>query len=120
MIWEPDTNILESARAGSLDAKTMDVVERAWVVAALAHEGTTAEATATMLHCSLRLVRQIRSEPLAAMSNYVLAVRADADKSERKLKSEIRNLRFTMDELSSNAARYRDQRDQLLDQRALV
>lgn len=117
MIWEPDTNILESARAGSLRAKEMDVCERAWVVAALAHEGETAEATASMLHCSLRLIRQIRSEPMAAMARYVLDKTDEHDRAERRYKAEIRTLRFTTFELSSNAERYKDQRDQLLEQR---
>ena len=43
--------------------------DRAWVVAGLAAAGWTAEETAAQLRCSLRLIRQIRAEPMCVVTD---------------------------------------------------
>lgn len=110
-------NVIESAKAGGLDAKTMDLSDRSWVVAGLALEGVTAEETAKLLSCSLRLVRQIRADPMTAIARYAFSLHVDMERAKRAAKADKRDLQFQLADATANAARYKDQRDQLLETR---
>jgi hypothetical protein len=72
--WEPDTNLVAYGLLGGLRAVDLSGPDRAWVVAGLTAAGLTAEETARRLHCSLRLVRQIRVEPMTVVAAYALTV----------------------------------------------
>lgn len=70
--WVPDVNLVDAALAGRLHVANLDAADRAWVVASLTHRGTTTDLIADHLHCSRRLVQQIRREPMAVVVTQLL------------------------------------------------
>lgn len=73
--WQPDENLVEHVRMCGMPITELTGPDRAWVVAGLAAAGWTAEETAAHLRCSLRLIRQIRSEPMCVVATYALELR---------------------------------------------
>ena len=73
--WQPDENLVEHVRMCGLPITELTGPDRAWVVAGLAAAGWTAEDTAAQLRCSLRLIRQIRAEPMCVVATYALELR---------------------------------------------
>ncbi len=73
-VWQPDENMLHHARSGGCDIRNLTGPDRAWVVAALQVSGMTADESASLLHCSLRLIRQIRSEPMCVTARYAITL----------------------------------------------
>lgn len=116
--WIPDENLISSGRCGALDVRLLSGPDRAWVVAGLAADGVTAEETAALLSCSLRLVRQIRAEPMTVVATYAMRVRLDLERSEQARKTDARSHAFAMADATANAERYKLQRDQLLEDQA--
>lgn len=84
--WSPDENLIEYARIAGIDVRKLSPPDRAWVVAGLQTIGQTAEDTARALRCSLRLVRQIRAEPLCIMARYAIALHDRLHLSETTLR----------------------------------
>ncbi len=112
--WEPDEQMIDAARCGRLDAKTMSHEDRCFVVARLTMLGETADVIADRLHCSSRLVKRIRAEALT-----VMIVRAEkAETRVRALEStraRVGHLTAVRDsELAAENARLRKQVDQLV------
>lgn len=66
--WVPDFNLVDAALAGRIHIADLDAADRAWLVAALTHRGTTTDLIADHLHCSRRLVQGIRCEPMAVLA----------------------------------------------------
>ncbi len=65
--WEPDPMLVDAVLAGRLDATTMPPEDRAYVVAILTeNHGESADQIADRLHCSQRLIKRIRAEPLTS------------------------------------------------------
>lgn len=70
--WTPDINLVDHARLDGFDIRHLNAADRSWVVAGLACAGITANESASALHCSLRLVHQIRSQPMTAACAYAI------------------------------------------------
>lgn len=112
--WSPDPHLIESALAGNLDSRTLTGPDRAWVVAGLAARGVTAEGTARLLGCSLRTVRTVRAEPMTVVCTFAMAVTGELEDARGAHRSEVRRLRFAIEDQAANADRYRGQRDELV------
>lgn len=99
--WQPDENLVEHARMCPMKITELTGPDRAWVVAGLAAAGWTAEETAKQLQCSLRLIRQIRAEPMFTVATYALGLReqlllagvrrAEADRAHARAMAGLRS-----------------------------
>lgn len=116
--WRPDAALVLTVRTRSLVIADLSGPDRAWIVASLTVEGWTVAAIADRLSCSLRLVQQIKAEPMTLVALYALGV-------ERELREE-RGLRHLEGRLAAQELLARDQRisrltqqrDRMLDQLA--
>lgn len=72
--WQPDEGLVEKVRTGGASIKDLSDADRTWVVIVLLSHGWTAQDVADRLHCSLRLIRNIRADPLAAVALYALGL----------------------------------------------
>lgn len=114
--WRPDPALVFAVHARVVPIADMSGMDRAWIVAALTAEGWTVAAISARLKCSLRLVQQIKAEPMTKVALYALTL-------EREL-TEFRSLhhmagRIAGQEITSRDARIavlQDQRDRMLDQ----
>lgn len=113
--WTPDEHLIHAARAGQIKVLALDHHERVWVVAVLTAEGETATAIAGLVGCSLRLVKQIRADPAAHIARHALRVAATVDAAERRRAREAVAARLAVEAANAEAARYRTQRDDLID-----
>lgn len=116
--WQPDETMVTAAQAGQLSIKTMVIEDRVWVVAGLTARGVTAEDSAKLLKCSLRLVKQVRAHPMTSMALYAQRVAVDVECTDTRSKTEQRAHEFELENLRMTAARYKRQRDELIDQLA--
>lgn len=116
--WAPDEHLIDAAREGKLRATAMSGPDRCWVVAGLTAAGVTAEETARLLHCSLRLVRQIRAEPMTAVCTYALDIAAVLHRQRDTARTERIALRLDAENARMDADRFKAQRDELLDRLA--
>lgn len=114
--WEPDPHLIPAATDGRLQATKMTEPDRAYVVAVLTRRGESADRIADRLHCSPRLVKRIRAEPLTQQIRR-------AEHAEEQLKAAVSRaescteLRHREQELAeAAAARVRAQLDQLVEQ----
>lgn len=73
--WVPDDNLVEHARLGGVNGRLLCNEDRAWVVAGLTAAGLTGEETAKCLGLSLRVIRQVRAEPMTRIAVYALRMR---------------------------------------------
>lgn len=113
--WRPDDALVFTVRTRSLVIADLSGPDRAWIVASLTVEGWTVAAIADRLSCSLRLVQQIKAEPMTLVALYALGV-------ERQLREE-RGLRHLEGRLAAQELLARDhrisqltaQRDRMLD-----
>lgn len=112
--WAPDEHLIDCGRAGKLDAKVLTGPDRSWVVAGLAVAGFTAEDTAKLLKCSLRLIRQIRAEPMTIVCRYALTITDTLVTEQRKHRAEVGIATTAVEMAQRDALRFRDQRDQLI------
>lgn len=114
--WHPDTALVFTVRTRSLPIADLSGPDRAWIVASLTVEGWTVAAIADRLVCSLRLIQQIKAEPMTIVALYALGL-------ERKLREEkgLRHLEGRLADQDSAAKDQRihtleRQRDRMLDQ----
>lgn len=115
--WEPDLHLLVHAKMGGCRAVDLTGPDRAWVVAGLTAAGLTADEIADRLHCSLRLVRQIKAEPMTIVATYALGIQEKLD-SARSLIGRLR--RDHTSEMKRAATRIKQveyQRDQYIEKR---
>lgn len=114
--WRPDEALVITVRTRVLPISELSGPDRAWLVAQLTAQGWTVAAIAERLACSLRLIQQIKAEPMTLVATYALGL-------ERQLIEE-RGLRRLVDtahraEIATRDAaitRLTAQRDLLLDQ----
>ena len=116
--WAPDDNLITCAQAGQLHIRNLTLEDRAWIVAGLTARGVTAEDTATMLRCSLRLIKQIRAHPMTAVSLYAQTVAVNVETSVSKERAKNRAHAYELEDARMTAERYKRQRDELIDQLA--
>lgn len=71
--WQPDDGMVFTLRTRCVPIKELPRPEdRAWVVASLTAAGWTVSAIADRLRCSLRLVQQIKTDPITMVALYAL------------------------------------------------
>lgn len=114
--WEPDPHLIPAATDGRLHATKMSEPDRAYVVAVLTRRGESADRIADRLHCSARLVKRIRAEPLTQQIRR-------AEHAEEQLKAAVSRaescteLRHREQQLADDATtRIRTQLDELVEQ----
>lgn len=113
--WEPDLNLLVHARMGVCRAVDLDGPDRAWVVAGLSALGLTADEIADRLKCSLRLVRQIKAEPMTIVATYALGVQDKLDRARLLITRQREEHQRELRRAAAQLARCRWQRDQYID-----
>lgn len=114
--WRPDPALVYAVHARKVPIADMSGMDRAWIVACLTVEGWTVSAIAERLACSLRLIQQIKAEPMTKVALHALSL-------ERAL-MESRSLRHLETRLSAQQLTEREhritqlltQRDRMLDQ----
>lgn len=72
--WQPDEAMVHTLRTRSLPIADLSGPDRAWIVAALTVQGWTVAAIADRLCCSLRLIQQIKAEPMTLVALHALAL----------------------------------------------
>ncbi|ADD81181.1 gp76 [Rhodococcus phage ReqiPine5] len=107
MSWEPDDHLVPAALLGNVKVKTLDPFDRAWVIAGLFREGLTAETIAEKCACSLRLVFQIKAEPITVAFSYVQEQMAEAERQRTAQESKISLLRSKLVQAELDVDRYR-------------
>lgn len=113
--WQPDENLVEHVRMCGLPITELTGPDRAWVVAGLAAAGWTAEETAAQLRCSLRLIRQIRAEPMCVVATYALGLREQLLLAGMKATEAERAHKRAMAGLRGELSRMTTQRNKLID-----
>jgi len=116
--WQPDEHLITAAQAGQLHIRNLSNEDRSWVVAGLTARGHTAEDTAHMLRCSLRLIKQIRANPMTAVSLYAQTIAVEVETARLQAKTAKRAQAYELEDLRMTAERYKKQRDDLIDQLA--
>lgn len=112
--WQPDCNLVDHVRVCKVDITILSGPDRAWVVAGLTALGWTAEDTATQLQCSLRLIRQIRAEPMTIVATYALSLRDQVITADVHIANVERRCFNTTQGLRQEVTRMTKQRDKLL------
>lgn len=113
--WQPDENLVEHVRMCPMKITELTGPDRAWVVAGLAAAGWTAEETAKQLQCSLRLIRQIRAEPMFVVATYALGLREQLLLAGVRRTEAERAHRRAMAGLRGELRRMEAQRNKLID-----
>src|SRR5699024_1374758 len=116
--WVPDEHLVHAAMSGSVDARRLPAPDRAYLVAALARRGLTADETAERLRVSLRLVRQMLADPITGVVDYALTLHDEADALTRAARRDADRAAAARDAARAEAERFRIQRNQLLDMKA--
>lgn len=113
--WQPDDALIFTVRTRQLPIADLNGPDRAWLVAALTVQGWTVAAIADRLKCSLRLIQQIKAEPMTQVALYALAL-------ERELRAQRSLLRLAtcqaaaeLTQRDTTITRLTRQRDTLLD-----
>ncbi|UYP17735.1 hypothetical protein OED52_13745 [Rhodococcus sp. Z13] len=114
----PDDHLITAAQAGQLHIRNLTTEDRCWVVAGLTARGTTADDIARMLRCSIRLVKQIRAHPMTAVMRYAQNIAVEVETIESRAKAGEKARDFELEQARREAARYKKQRDDLIDQLA--
>lgn len=106
--WRPDWALIDAALDGRIHAtRDLAPADRAWLIAQLTCKHRTAKQIADKLHCSERLVKHIRTEPVAVLTTQLLTLqkqpaRKPADRTSHLLNTyakEIDQLRQTRNQL---------------------
>jgi hypothetical protein len=118
--WQPDHTLALTVRTRSLAISALSAPDRAWIVASLTAEGWTVAAIADRLSCSLRLIQQIKAEPMTIVARYALNVEADLRQERAAAHIADRTAAQAATAQSQMIARLTHQRDVLLDQVALM
>lgn len=82
--WRPDKHLIDAALAGRIYAKQLPGPDRAWLIAQLTHRGMAAAFIAERLHCSPRLVKSIRAEPVAVLTAQLLRATTEPNARHRR------------------------------------
>lgn len=72
--WQPDDALVITIRTRSIAISGLSGPDRAWVVASLTVAGWTVASIAARLKCSLRLIQQIKAEPMTLVALYALTL----------------------------------------------
>lgn len=73
--WEPDDGLIYAVQLRPVPIKDLSGPDRAWVVAYLTAQGWTVTSIAERLRCSLRLIQQIKAEPMTLLATYTHGLR---------------------------------------------
>lgn len=66
--WQPDEGLIYAVQHRPVPIADLSGPDRAWIVAYLAAAGWTVASIAERLRCSLRLVQQIKAEPMTQVA----------------------------------------------------
>lgn len=114
--WRPDDLLIPAILAGSpTSMRDLTPADRAWVVAGLRRAGFTAEAISDRLGCSLRQVRAVAAEPLAAVCRLLQEESEHFAAELRMTREELRARGAELRAAESASARYKLQLFRLLD-----
>jgi hypothetical protein len=118
--WQPDEGLVFTVRTRSVAISTLSGPDRAWVVAALTAQGWTVSAIADRLLCSLRLIQQIKAEPMTKVALHALSLAQDLanERGMRHIEGRLAGLELAGRD--REIARLSRQRDVLLDRIALL
>lgn len=116
--WEPDTNLVACGLAGALRAEGLSGPDRAWVVAGLTAAGLTAAETAKRLKCSLRLIMQIRVEPMTVVATYALGLLTELEDTNTLLVRTRKDMTREISRAAAELNRCKAERKRLLDERS--
>lgn len=113
--WQPDDALALTVRTRVLPIGELSGPDRAWVVASLTVQGWTVAAIAGRLKCSLRLIQQIKAEPMTVVALHALGLQHQLvqERSMRRLESLA--AAQTCAEIEKVVARLTRQRDALLE-----
>jgi hypothetical protein len=114
-VWIPDVNMISIAASGRYDIRDLTGPDRAWVVAGLCARGLTADESAKLLHCSLRLIRQIRAEPMTRVAYYAIELAQQMEQREHDHQVELEEAAMQVYHAERNASLRKRQRDDLID-----
>lgn len=114
--WSPDPALVLTVRSRDVPIASLSTPDRAWVVAALTVEGWTVRAIADRLRCSLRLVQQIKAEPIARMAVYAMQVQRALASEQAVRRLEARITAQEADTLRARVDALTDQRNALVAQ----
>lgn len=114
--WQPDPALVLTVRTRALPISELSGPDRAWVVAALTVQGWTVSAIAERLRCSLRLVQDIKAEPMTKVALYALQLEDDLANERRLRRMEERLATQGVAHLERRIQQLTTQRDILLDQ----
>lgn len=113
--WAPDAALVVAVRSRSVRVSSLPDPDRSWVVASLTVEGWTVAAIADRLCCSLRLVQQIKAQPMTRIAEFALGVEQSL-RQERAIRHlEARTAAHAASRQEQQIARLMTQRDNLLD-----
>lgn len=68
--WAPDEALVEKVRMVGCSIRDLSTEDRTWTVVSLSAMGWTAQDIADRMGCSLRLIRNIKADPVAAVMEY--------------------------------------------------
>src|SRR5690606_8322487 len=94
----------------------MSGMDRAWIVACLTVEGWTVAAIAERLACSLRLIQQIKAEPMTKVALHALSLERALQDARALRHLECRVAAQELSERERRIAQLLMQRDRMLDQ----
>lgn len=66
--WQPDDGLIYAVQHRPVPIADLSGPDRAWIVAYLTAQGWTVASIAERLRCSLRLVQQIKAEPMTRVA----------------------------------------------------
>jgi hypothetical protein len=113
--WQPDVGLVFTVRTRRIAISDLCGPDRAWLVAALTVQNWTVSSIADRLSCSVRLVQQIKTEPMYRACLYALEMERAVQ--EQKGLRRMEALVHAQDLASRDVviARLTRQRDLLLD-----
>lgn len=115
--WEPDEHLIACARSGGKRMADLDAPDRSWVVAGLTLQGLTADETADLLGCSLRLVRSVRADPMTLVCTRLMEESEHFSHELRLAQSERRAALRDLASMTSDRDRIKAQLDRVIDAR---
>lgn len=113
--WEPDDALVFTVRTRVLPIGNLSGPDRAWIVASLTIQGWTVASIAGRLKCSLRLIQQIKAEPLTVVAMYALGLQRQLVEERSLRRLECLAASQTLAETEHAVGRLTRQRDALLD-----
>lgn len=77
--WQPDDGLIYAVQHRPVPIADLSGPDRAWIVAYLTAQGWTVASIAERLRCSLRLVQQIKAEPMTTVATHCQGLRRQMD-----------------------------------------